>query len=146
MPHITFLAELENIEQANSFMREHIDKNHPKIGMIELAIEEILVNIINYAYKNPESLQYKEKLNQIEFGVRKIRFDNKPYYAIRIRDWGCPFDPFENAESPDTDLGIEERPIGGLGVHLVKSISNHQCYCDDDGSNIVEIYFSASGE
>ncbi len=143
MPFITFSADINNIHIANDFLHEHIDGNHPKIGMIELALEEILVNVMHYAYKNPEKIKNIEKIGEIELGVRKIRFDNQPFYAIWVKDWGQPFDPFEESPEVDFDVDIEDRPIGGLGIHLVKTVSNHQCYSADDGSNIVEIYFAA---
>ena len=43
--------------------------------------------------------------------------------------------------TPDTSLSAEDRPIGGLGVHLVKNVSAHHCYSGDDGTNTIELYF-----
>ena len=53
----------------------------------------------------------------------------------------APFDPFLEAPKPDTSLDIEERPVGGLGVHLVKNVSAHHCYSGTDGENTIELYF-----
>ena len=47
----------------------------------------------------------------------------------------------ERKASPDTSLDIEERPVGGLGVHLVKNVSAHHCYSGTDGENTIELYF-----
>ncbi len=139
MPYITFEAKIENMSLATDFLHEHLGDSHPKISMIELALEEIIVNIINYAYKDLDDTQDKP----VQLGVRKVRFDNQPYYAIWLKDWGKQFDPFEDASQPDLSLDIDDRPIGGLGIHLVKAVSNHQCYCDEDNSNIVELFFAA---
>ncbi len=138
MPNITFEAKIENLSLAIDFINKNIGETHPKLSMIELALEEIIINVINYAYEDSDS---KEK--PIQLGIRKITFDGQPYLAIWLKDWGKRFDPFGDATVPDLNLDIEDRPIGGLGVHLVKTISNHQFYSDDDGSNVVEIYFAA---
>ncbi len=147
MPYINLDAKIESLEIAREFLHKVIDPSFAKISMMELAIEEILINVINYAYndvKDSNSIKDADKFGKIEFGLRKIRFDNQPYYAIWVKDWGKSFDPFEDVSEPNIDLDADDRPIGGLGIHLVKTVSNHQCYCDDEGANIVEVYFSLS--
>ncbi len=145
MPSIILPNELDSIHSANEFLHKHI-QNHNKLHMIELALEEILVNVINYAYSKPEKVLDKSKLNLIELGIRKVSFDNRPFYSIWVKDWGQAFNPFKEAPEHNFSLGIEEKPIGGLGVHLIKTVSSHQCYSNDDGSNIVEIYFAENDE
>ena len=67
--------------------------------------------------------------------------DGAPFLCVWIRDWGTSFDPFMETATPDTSLAAEDRPIGGLGVHLVKNVSAHHCYSGDDGTNTIELYF-----
>lgn len=143
MPNILLDANMESVEKANTFLHETLANEKVNFSILELAIEEVLVNIVHYAYKNPESLKHQDMINKIEFGIRKIRFDNRPHYSMHFRDWGQPFNPFEMDDVDTLDMSIEDRPIGGLGVHLVKNVSSHQCYCDDDGVNTIEIFFPA---
>ncbi len=142
MPSTLFDANLESITQANEFLHSQLENENLNFMMMELAIEEVLVNVINYAYQNPEHLEHQDMIGKIEFGIRKIRFDNKPFLSIWVRDWGHAFDPFVNIDNSDTlDMEIEERPIGGLGVHLIKTVSSHQCYSADDNTNVIEMFF-----
>ena len=76
---------------------------------LELVIEEIFVNIANYAY-HPE----------IGSATFCMEFEENPS-AVRMTfiDGGKPYNPLEN-DDPDTTLDIDERDIGGLGIFLVK--------------------------
>ena len=56
--------------------------------------------------------------------------------------WGAPFDPFLEAPVPDVSLGVDERPVGGLGIHLIKSVVAHYTYAYYEQSNIIELYFA----
>ena len=58
-----------------------------------------------------------------------------------VRDWGEPFNPFEEAPVPDLTLDIEGRPIGGLGIFLIKQVSQKQCWTYEDGTNYIRILF-----
>ena len=60
------------------------------------------------------------------------------WLEIRLKDDAPPFDPFAEAPKPDLDLGVEERPIGGLGVHLVKTLMDDvSAHYVGDGNLIV---------
>ena len=56
----------------------------------------------------------------------------------RIIDSGTPFDPTAK-EDADISLGIEERPVGGLGIFLVKQLTDQVSYCRENGYNILTI-------
>ncbi len=56
--------------------------------------------------------------------------------TVTITDDGPPFDPFRQA-SPDTTLSVDERPIGGLGIHLVRELMDEVSYQRRDGQNVV---------
>ena len=75
------------------------------------------------------------------WNFKRVSMDSAPFLCVWIRDWGTSFDPFMETATPDTSLAAEERPIGGLGVHLVKNVSAHHCYSGDDGTNTIELYF-----
>jgi anti-sigma regulatory factor (Ser/Thr protein kinase) len=55
---------------------------------------------------------------------------------LTLTDDGPPFDPFSQA-APDTTLSIEDRPIGGLGIHLVRKLMDEISYERRDGHNVV---------
>jgi serine/threonine-protein kinase RsbW len=56
--------------------------------------------------------------------------------TLTLTDDGEPFDPFRQ-EAPDTSLPVEDRPIGGLGLHLVPRLVDEVSYERRDGCNVV---------
>jgi sigma-B regulation protein RsbU (phosphoserine phosphatase) len=92
---------------------------------LNLAIEEAVVNVMNYAY--PKGTRGEVHI--------EIQADAQKFIVI-IRDSGIPFDPTTQKEV-DTTLSAEERPIGGLGIHLVRQIMDHIDYRYVDKQNIL---------
>lgn len=152
MPRILLPANLESCAPAMDFLRENLADGHEDmLGFVELAVEELLVNVVNYAYAGEGASgtagASSGKWGMLELGFRQVSMDDVPYLCVWIRDWGAPFDPFLEAPVPDTSLDAEERPVGGLGVYLVKNVSAHHCYSGEDGENTIELYFKMpSGE
>lgn len=96
-----------------------------KIGEIELALEEVLVNIIKHAYKERD----------IEGNIKiTCTQDDKHSLFIEIADWGTPFNIF-SAREPDISLDIDERQIGGLGIFFVKKLMDEVRYQREDDQN-----------
>lgn len=91
---------------------------------IKLAMDEAVTNVIQYAY--PDS----EGDIRIDIGCDKKRL------KIVITDNGIPFNPLESHE-PDITLALEERPIGGLGIFLVKQLMTNVGYERSEGKNIL---------
>lgn len=145
MPRILLPARLENCAVAMAFLRENLVEGHEDmLGFVELAVEELLVNVVNYAYAGRADSGESgspDKWGMLELGLRQASMDDQPFLCVWIRDWGAPFDPFLNAPKPDTSLDAEDRPLGGLGVHLVRNVSAHHCYSGEDGENTIELYF-----
>lgn len=141
MPEINLPASIESIQKATDFLRAHIDEKRSVIlPYVELAVEELIVNVAQYAY--PESKEKKDSEKTLNIGCRWVNMDGEDLFCVWLRDWGIPFDPFRSVATPNTDLNIEERQIGGLGVHFVKHLSSHYIYSDSEGSNTIELYFS----
>ena len=95
---------------------------------IDVAVEEIFVNIANYAYGS-------------ETGDAEISVDisGDPAEAcIEFRDSGIAFNPLEK-EEPDIALPAEKRKIGGLGIYMVKKSMDGVEYEYKDGQNILKI-------
>jgi len=95
-----------------------------KIGEIELMSEEVLVNVINYAYP--------QKGGDVEVSCYP---DAEDRLVIQISDHGVPFDPL-SVPPPDLSHGIEDRQTGGLGVFLVRQMADELKYARDGQRNI----------
>jgi len=93
------------------------------VPSINLALEEALTNVIFYAYE-------KGTENEITVDFRL----NEGLITIVITDTGKPYDPTAK-EDPDINLSAEDRPIGGLGIFLIKQIMNEVSYRRVDGKN-----------
>ncbi len=94
---------------------------------INLALEEALVNVIQYAY--PESVTKPISL--------KAKWaPDKKHVDFILKDCGVLFDPLQ-AETADITLELNDRPIGGLGIFLVKEIMDHVTYQRINGVNIL---------
>ena len=94
---------------------------------MNLAIEEAVVNVMNYAY--PSGVKGEVR---IEAGVRE------GYVEFVISDDGTPFNPTE-VEDADTTLSAEDRQIGGLGIFLVKHFMDIVEYKYVDGQNVLTL-------
>ena len=93
---------------------------------IEIAVEEIFVNIVHYAY-NPQ------------VGKATVRCevtDNPMQVIIQFLDSGVPFDPMAK-EDADITLSAEERNIGGLGIFITKKTMDTVSYKNENGRNIL---------
>lgn len=98
-------------------------------GRINLILEEVLVNVINYAY--PAGVAGEITLT--------TRYDkNSGILIFEISDSGVAFDPTETPV-PDLDAPAEDRPIGGLGIHLARTLADGIEYHRRDGRNILTI-------
>jgi anti-sigma regulatory factor (Ser/Thr protein kinase) len=91
--------------------------------LANLAIEELVTNCIKYGYDDSS-----EHLIEIELKLSDGQLE------ITVTDDGHPFNPLELPE-PNTSLPIEERPIGGLGIHLLRKMSDAMDYTRADGRN-----------
>ena len=94
---------------------------------INLALEEAVVNVVNYAY--PEGT-----VGDIEM---EVNADEKAITFI-LRDHGKPFDPTA-AKEVDITLSAEERQIGGLGIHLIRNYMDEVKYDYCDGQNVLTL-------
>ena len=96
--------------------------------MIDMAVEEIFVNIAHYAYAAGG-------------GTAEItaRTEGDPVEAvIEFRDAGVPYDPLSRPD-PDVTLSAEDRRIGGLGIYMVKKSMDEVRYRNEAGRNILTI-------
>ncbi|SFG53606.1 ATP-binding protein [Oribacterium sp. WCC10] len=109
-------AEISELDSVLDFVNEYLEELGCSMGLtmkIDVAVEEIFVNIAHYAYKkiNPDlkgnawiSISKNETGDRVQIG---------------FRDKGIAYNPLEK-EDPDTTLDAEDREIGGLGIFMVK--------------------------
>jgi serine/threonine-protein kinase RsbW len=101
---------------------------------IELALEEVLVNIVNYAYSEQEQPGWVDVECRAESATRLM---------LEVRDGGKPFNPLE-LEQPDTGLPVSERDIGGLGVFLTRKMADQLSYEREGGVNRLTLVFDSA--
>lgn len=90
---------------------------------INLALEEIVINVMNYGHDGG--------LHEIEI----LLASDDDTLTIDIIDDGRPFDPLNDAPIPDTSAELEDRNIGGLGIHLVCEMMDDVRYRREEGKN-----------
>ena len=119
------IKELDRLEPFLSgfFKQNNLDPS--RLPSVNLALEEALANVIMYAY--PEGTQGEVRLAANVTG-NTIRME--------ISDSGVPFNPLQQQEA-DLDVPLEERQIGGLGIHLIKEIMDEVKYAYEDGRNVL---------
>lgn len=124
-----FPAKLDHVTEMVRFVAEVAEGAgvHPKRTMhLQLAVEEAVVNVCNYAYQIPPG------------EIRILIEIEEPRFTVRIQDEGVPFDPL-TLDEPDLKAGIEERSIGGLGVYLMRRVMDEVHYYRVDGKNILTL-------
>lgn len=127
---ITLPNDVQEVPQLNVFVDEvceQVDFDMSTTLKLNLAIEEAVVNVMNYAYPAGEKGDV-----DIEAMI------NDEYLVFVISDSGTPFDPTAKAEV-DTTLSVEERGIGGLGIHLIRQIMDTINYKRVDGKNVLTL-------
>ena len=115
MKHVSIEVEakLDNLTRAAEFMDTTLSKwdvPADKRGRLALAADEVITNVFLYAYPDEEKGTVTISL---QHDGRRV--------SISVVDRGMPFDPTQHPE-PDTSLTIEEREIGGLGIHLTRQM------------------------
>ena len=128
---LDILAKTENLDTVIDFVNRHLEGTDcpMKIQMqIDIAVEEIFVNIANYAYGSGEG----------PATVRVQTDAEKQMVDITFIDNGVPYDPLAK-EDPDVTLSAAERQIGGLGILMVKKSMDDVIYEYRDGHNILTL-------
>lgn len=110
----TVQAEAWLVEQQASFEAMYL---------VSLAIEELVTNCIKYGYSDSSN-------HTIDF-LLSVSDDT---LRLDVIDDGSPFNPLE-APRPDLSLAPEKRPIGGLGLHLLRELADDMNYERKDGTN-----------
>lgn len=119
------LEEIPNLAQAIENFAEANNLPEHTVFQINLCLDELLTNTISYGF--PEGGEHEIPVAITLQGEMLV---------IDLRDDGLAFNPLERSE-PDTSQGIEERPIGGLGIHLVRNMMDEIEYRRESGQNVL---------
>ena len=127
---LTLTNDISNIPLLAEFVEaiaEELELDMEISMSLNLALEEAVVNVMNYAYP---------KGTKGDILIDALTDDDRLKFVIT--DQGVAFDPTAKDEV-DTSLSAEERPIGGLGIHLVRQLMDNIEYERKDGSNILTL-------
>lgn len=121
------IAELAKLaEGLEAFGRAHGIPDRT-IQELNLALDELVTNTITHGFTSPGDHRLELEVVCDGSGI-----------DVTLSDDGDPFNPFD-APDPDLEASLEERPIGGLGVFLVKQLMDEMRYAYEDGRNRVRL-------
>ena len=124
-------AKKENLDQVLGFLDQHLERRDCPMKVqtqLEIAVEEIFVNIASYAYGGEPGR-----------AVIRIQETHDPEgVSVTFIDEGVPYDPLAK-QDPDVTLNAEDRPIGGLGIYMVKKSMDDVRYKYTTTCNILTI-------
>ena len=124
-------ALTENLECVQQFVGDYLDKigcSFKTKSQVDIAVEEIFVNIAHYAYKTGTGKAV----------VRVEITDDPATVTITFMDHGIEYNPLER-DDPDITLSAEERDIGGLGIFMTKNLMDDVTYEHNEGKNILKL-------
>jgi anti-sigma regulatory factor (Ser/Thr protein kinase) len=131
MPTIMFTAVLENLDNALKQVRYFSHQHrftHTQQMEIELALEEIIVNIINHAYpaSSPGEIEISYSC-AVDGGL-----------VIKVADYAFPYNPLQG-KNPDLNSSLKDRAEGGLGVFLLNKMVDKISYQYENKKNILTL-------
>jgi serine/threonine-protein kinase RsbW len=121
------LAAMGSLAEAvEAFVAEH-RLPAEAANALYVSVDEAVSNAIAYGY--PEGAH----------GEIAVRLRRRPgSVVLEVEDDGAPFDPLQ-AAPPDLTLPLADRPIGGLGIHLIRNLMDEMSYARRDGRNILKL-------
>jgi len=135
IPLAAELGELSRLAEAVEDFAGANDLPPGAVFKLNLCFDELITNAISYGFDTLEGAALSVTLWIGDGAV-----------VAEIRDNGRPFDPFEEAPEPDTTLRVEDRPIGGLGVLLVRESMDEFSYERRGELNIVTLRLKLGGD
>ncbi|MCR5303423.1 MAG: ATP-binding protein [Lachnospiraceae bacterium] len=131
MAELEIEARVDNLDDVLAFLDEQLESRNCPVRQqmqLDVAVEEIFVNIASYAYGD-----------KVGMAKISIEFEEDPsVVTVTFYDSGMPYDPLAR-EDPDVTLSVEDRGIGGLGIYMVKKSMDDVTYEYRDGQNVFSI-------
>ena len=116
----------DQIDTVRKFFDDYSKENkltEKTVHDIQMALDELLTNIVNYGYEDSD-----EHKIDVRFGI------NDDAVRVEIIDDSKPYNILEQ-ENPDISLSVEDKPIGGLGIFLIKKLMSNVDYYTKEGKN-----------
>jgi serine/threonine-protein kinase RsbW len=123
--------ELDELQKINAAIEELAEEENwsPDVTFqIGLAVEELGVNIVNYGHDD-------DKAHEISIVISS----DDEAITIEIEDDGHAFNPLSDAPAPDLDAEVEDRTVGGLGIHLVRTMMDEVHYQRQQNKNCLTL-------
>jgi serine/threonine-protein kinase RsbW len=127
---IEFAADRDVLPTLETFATEFAERSglpQRDLFVLQLVIEELVLNVIDHG-----GVPAGEPAGAITLTTTTTEL------IIEVTDHGAPYNPLER-EAPDVTLSIEEREIGGLGVHLCMTLTDSQSYARVDNLNVLTL-------
>ena len=135
MNELNIAAKVDNLQDVLDFIDAELEANDCSMKaqmQLDIAVEEMYVNIAHYAYTDTD---VPEEERTATVSIDFVDRDAGKSVRISLADRGMPYDPLAK-EDPDVTLSAEERQIGGLGIYMVKKSMDEVSYEYKDGRNI----------
>ena len=123
--------ELDELQKINAAIEELAEEENwsPDVTFqIGLAVEELGVNIVNYGHDDDKAHEIKIVIASEDEAI-----------TIEIEDDGHAFNPLSDAPEPDLDAEVEDRTVGGLGIHLVRTMMDEVHYQRQQNKNCLTL-------
>lgn len=121
------VAEVPLLAEWVEQLGEELGLEMPEVFQLNLALEEAVVNVMNYAYEDSGLIDLTAKVVDSEI-------------VFVLEDSGKAFDPTQ-VDDPDITLSAEDRDIGGLGIFLVQQLMSSVTYSREDGKNVLTMIY-----
>ena len=131
MQELVIEANVDKLEEVLDFVNGILEANEASMKaqvQIDIAVEELFVNIAHYAYAPEQGMAT----------IQVTVLDAPKAVEISFVDTGKQYNPLDKSD-PDITLSAEERQIGGLGIFMVKKSMNDMRYTYENGQNILTI-------
>ena len=128
------LSELERLHDAVAELGEVGNWPPDLVFQVDLVLEELIVNTVNYGYDD-------DARHEIEIALTS----EADVFTVEIIDGGHAFNPLSDAPELDLDAEIADRPIGGLGIHLMRAMMDEVHYRREQDKNYLTLIKRRNG-
>jgi serine/threonine-protein kinase RsbW len=120
----------KEIEHLNRIVRQFGDLHEVPgrtLYAVNLALDEVVTNVVVHGFDNPADQEVEARIT-VRDGI----------ITAEVEDAGRPFNPLD-APAPDLNASLDERTVGGLGIHLVKSLMDRVEYRREGEKNVLTV-------